>query len=507
MAHEDDLMKQKGTDFQEDSNQEEFTLPEEPTDESHTEGSEFEDDLDLGLGDDTSDDDLTFEEDGVYDETDDEYGEDHGEDLGDDSQDQVDHDVEEDQPMHTIGWKTYTALGLAVVLTAGGLSLWMFGGGSNNEARNNGISQAEAQEIIRQRAEAAITQNKQQTVSIPNQQAPATNQGNATQAPVQVEAFPDSRQSSTNALNTSAGANKEGSNANGGNGGAGNGDHSNGADALTADLENQRSVIPDPTKEQPVDDSSLRRTLDLQDMEDFQALSALANNNRERIHGLQNESSQKEEKIEDLDERVTILERKLKTLLANRDSNSAKPSTKISAPEKTNKTETAPSQSQEKAEKETGPVAYKPEVPETPAEVKALQRQLAIYGYKPGPIDGLLGSHTRAAIKRLQREHGLPDTGWLSGETLLALVKPRHYSGAYPEKEPVDFADHPRDEEKHSVTWFVRGVTPTKAVVYRLDGMSYAVSLGTEIPGMGQVTDLDPANHQVHTAHGTIGKR
>lgn len=81
MAHEDDLMKQKGTDFQEDSNQEEFTLPEEPTDESHTEGSEFEDDLDLGLGDDTGDDDLTFEEDGVYDETNDKYGEDHGDDL------------------------------------------------------------------------------------------------------------------------------------------------------------------------------------------------------------------------------------------------------------------------------------------------------------------------------------------------------------------------------------------------------------------------------------------
>jgi hypothetical protein len=50
-------------------------------------------------------------------------------------------------------------------------------------------------------------------------------------------------------------------------------------------------------------------------------------------------------------------------------------------------------------------------------------------------------------------------------------------------------------------------MTTQKAVVYRMNGMSYAVSKGSEIPGMGQVLDIDPQKHTITTARGTINRR
>ncbi|MFZ5790585.1 MAG: peptidoglycan-binding protein [Pseudomonadota bacterium] len=46
--------------------------------------------------------------------------------------------------------------------------------------------------------------------------------------------------------------------------------------------------------------------------------------------------------------------------------------------------------------------------------VVSVQQALAAKGYRPGPADGLLGPRTREAIRRYQRDYGLPVTGQVS---------------------------------------------------------------------------------------------
>jgi peptidoglycan hydrolase-like protein with peptidoglycan-binding domain len=61
------------------------------------------------------------------------------------------------------------------------------------------------------------------------------------------------------------------------------------------------------------------------------------------------------------------------------------------------------------------------------AAVSELQRALAAAGYPPGPIDGIFGSKTRAAVVAFQTANGLPVTGVIdrtSWETLNALPPP-----------------------------------------------------------------------------------
>lgn len=55
------------------------------------------------------------------------------------------------------------------------------------------------------------------------------------------------------------------------------------------------------------------------------------------------------------------------------------------------------------------------------AQVEAVQRRLAVLGYEPGAADGLMGSRTRAAIRALQRDRGLPVSGGIDAKTLEAL--------------------------------------------------------------------------------------
>lgn len=50
---------------------------------------------------------------------------------------------------------------------------------------------------------------------------------------------------------------------------------------------------------------------------------------------------------------------------------------------------------------------------------RAIQDELTEMGYDPGPVDGALGSQTRAAIKAYERDHGLPERGKVS-KSLLA---------------------------------------------------------------------------------------
>jgi hypothetical protein len=54
----------------------------------------------------------------------------------------------------------------------------------------------------------------------------------------------------------------------------------------------------------------------------------------------------------------------------------------------------------------------------TDSLVSEVQEMLANAGYNPGPIDGVLGGQTRAAIRDYQADHGLPITGQLDSPLL-----------------------------------------------------------------------------------------
>jgi peptidoglycan hydrolase-like protein with peptidoglycan-binding domain len=66
-----------------------------------------------------------------------------------------------------------------------------------------------------------------------------------------------------------------------------------------------------------------------------------------------------------------------------------------------------------------------PSGPVTPvhpsAAVMQLQRELGQLNYYEGPVDGLMGPQTIAAIKDLQRQAGLPQTGAMNAATQKAL--------------------------------------------------------------------------------------
>jgi len=67
-----------------------------------------------------------------------------------------------------------------------------------------------------------------------------------------------------------------------------------------------------------------------------------------------------------------------------------------------------------------------PTTPATPAvvpsaSVQKLQRELGQLNYYEGPVDGVMGPQTSAAIKDLQRQAGLPQTGAMNAATQSAL--------------------------------------------------------------------------------------
>jgi hypothetical protein len=55
------------------------------------------------------------------------------------------------------------------------------------------------------------------------------------------------------------------------------------------------------------------------------------------------------------------------------------------------------------------------------ASVKKLQQELGQLNYYEGPVDGLMGPQTTAAIQDLQRQAGLPQTGTMNPATQAAL--------------------------------------------------------------------------------------
>src|ERR1700749_2213328 len=72
------------------------------------------------------------------------------------------------------------------------------------------------------------------------------------------------------------------------------------------------------------------------------------------------------------------------------------------------------------------PTPVTPSHPVTPVQpssaVMQLQRELGQLNYYEGPVDGLMGPQTIAAIKELQRQAGLPQTGQMNAATQAALA-------------------------------------------------------------------------------------
>ena len=55
------------------------------------------------------------------------------------------------------------------------------------------------------------------------------------------------------------------------------------------------------------------------------------------------------------------------------------------------------------------------------ADVERVQKALKDMGHDPGPVDGVMGAQTSAALKAYQQKHGLNVTGQLDAETSAKL--------------------------------------------------------------------------------------
>lgn len=65
-------------------------------------------------------------------------------------------------------------------------------------------------------------------------------------------------------------------------------------------------------------------------------------------------------------------------------------------------------------------------------DIEKVQESLRDKGYSPGPIDGVLGPQTRAAIREYQKAESLPVTGRLDSETAGKLgVEPESAGGNF----------------------------------------------------------------------------
>ena len=54
-------------------------------------------------------------------------------------------------------------------------------------------------------------------------------------------------------------------------------------------------------------------------------------------------------------------------------------------------------------------------------EMKTLQEKLAARGHDVGKVDGILGTGTRTALQKVQKELGLPADGWPTQQLLQVL--------------------------------------------------------------------------------------
>jgi peptidoglycan hydrolase-like protein with peptidoglycan-binding domain len=58
-----------------------------------------------------------------------------------------------------------------------------------------------------------------------------------------------------------------------------------------------------------------------------------------------------------------------------------------------------------------------------PRFIREAQRALGELGFRPGPVDGVIGRKTRDALARYQRSQKIPVTGSLDAETMVRLER------------------------------------------------------------------------------------
>ena len=83
--------------------------------------------------------------------------------------------------------------------------------------------------------------------------------------------------------------------------------------------------------------------------------------------------------------------------------------------------------------------------PDGSPRVRALQVRLQRHGLRPGPVDGLFGPQTKAAVQRLQRSRGIPVSG-------VATAKTRRLIAAAPEQQPQERASNEAPAEPDAET-------------------------------------------------------
>lgn len=77
-------------------------------------------------------------------------------------------------------------------------------------------------------------------------------------------------------------------------------------------------------------------------------------------------------------------------------------------------------------------------------QVRAIQRRLRALGHRPGPVDGLYGPRTQAAIERFQRTAGQPATGVLLPATAAAVARAHGEGRRSASRVEASRADSPR---------------------------------------------------------------
>lgn len=111
--------------------------------------------------------------------------------------------------------------------------------------------------------------------------------------------------------------------------------------------------------------------------------------------------------------------------------------------------------------------------PEGSPRVRVLQMSLRRQGLRPGPVDGLFGPRTQAAVERLQRSRGIPVSG-------VASAKTRRLLAAAPEREPqerasTDAPDPPNGERANA------DQPSTQQPIDGLEDTAQAATPGSEI--------------------------
>lgn len=129
--------------------------------------------------------------------------------------------------------------------------------------------------------------------------------------------------------------------------------------------------------------------------------------------------------------------------------------------------------------------------------IALMQTGLEVLEYDPGPVDGMLGPKTRAAIRAFQAEHGLQSTGAISGELVVAVRQAleNRLDEALAERDEAPAEQIEREPELYSTgTGFVvsgvRHVLTNDHVVDECVEVRIAPALAATVVARDEASDL-----------------